>query len=123
MSLSKIVILVAVIVAFGMTLFPPWLVRRKYGEFRSDYAGGYAFIASPPDREYRPPDDKGFQGYDPIVATLDVDRLSFQFVAVALLAGGILVTLNWRTGGSRGQGRQSVPGAIDIRVRPQQTSE
>ena len=123
MSLSKTIILTAVIISFCMTLFPPWLVRNKYGDSRPAYAGGYAFIASPPDREYRPPDDNGFRGYDSMVATLDADRLTFQLLAVALLTGGVVVALNWRAGGCRDQRQNVAAVATDIRAQPQPTSE
>jgi hypothetical protein len=76
-------------IALLMTLFPPWLVqeRRLADEpFGPPHADGYYIILAPPYER-----SGGDRPYTTMVSSLDVGRLLVQYVALALVAGVVIV--------------------------------
>jgi len=65
MVLRRKAMIVLLVIAGLMAIFPPWIVREgRHRSFGPAHAGGYAFIATPPA--------------DNAIATLDVGRLGVQ---------------------------------------------
>jgi len=76
---QTIVMLIGIVVAVLMGLYPPWVFINERNRMRVD--GGYALITEPPS--FKLLED----------ATIDFWRLGAQEFLVAVFTGGLIVTL------------------------------
>lgn len=94
MEKHRRLVICTISVALLMTLIPPWQVRereqargssrRTYTPFGPEHAGGYSLILIPPEEM----ETAGYNVYYAVkVARLDIGRLLFQYVLLALAAG------------------------------------
>lgn len=88
---TRIVLFVVVVVTLVMTLVPPWYVRERQWAaeaFGPERAVGYSFITSPPHQSNGK--------ITTAIARIDLTRLTLQYVAALLVAGGTVLALGWK---------------------------
>ena len=75
---QKIVLWVGIITAVIMGIYPPWVYESRSGK---TVPGPYGHIANPPPESYK------------TARFIDLYRLGVQWIMVAGVTGGLLVTL------------------------------
>ncbi|HVT91166.1 MAG TPA: hypothetical protein VHD56_20105 [Tepidisphaeraceae bacterium] len=93
MRQNRAIIFFAIIIAFLMTLYPPWRMKESLGAnglYGPDYAGGYAFFMSPPN-------ERSAYGRKQlsVVAEIDIERLIISYAGVALAAFAATIVRVW----------------------------
>lgn len=82
---QKICLWIGIAVIVLMGLFPPWVFQVKSTYVNELVDAGYAFITNPPHYLFR--------GDIKIGASIELARLAVQWAIVAVITGGLIVTL------------------------------